>query len=59
MLRVDRIGKELGIDPAVILETSHGRRSIDTLALYDQGKANWDCQYKRCLLICTPRIAKL
>ncbi|KAI4238699.1 MAG: hypothetical protein LQ349_000916 [Xanthoria aureola] len=37
-----KIGKELGVDPAVILETSHGRRSIDTLALYDQGKANWD-----------------
>ncbi|KAI4265755.1 MAG: hypothetical protein L6R38_009196 [Xanthoria sp. 2 TBL-2021] len=37
-----KIGKELGVDPSVILETSHGRRSIDTLALYDQGKANWD-----------------
>ncbi|KAL8672895.1 MAG: hypothetical protein Q9168_002649 [Polycauliona sp. 1 TL-2023] len=37
-----KIGKELGVDPAVIMETSHGRRSIETLALYDQSKANWD-----------------
>ncbi|KAI4277139.1 MAG: hypothetical protein LQ337_002012 [Flavoplaca oasis] len=35
-----KIGKELGVDPSVILQTSHGRRSIDTLALYDQSKAN-------------------
>ncbi|KAL9600119.1 MAG: hypothetical protein Q9219_003375 [cf. Caloplaca sp. 3 TL-2023] len=38
----DMDGKELGVDPAVILLTSHGRRSIETLALYDQSKANWD-----------------
>ncbi|KAL8814165.1 MAG: hypothetical protein Q9223_006592 [Gallowayella weberi] len=37
-----KIGKELGVDPSVILETSHGRRSIETLALYDQSKADWD-----------------
>ncbi|KAL8854593.1 MAG: hypothetical protein Q9221_000628 [Calogaya cf. arnoldii] len=37
-----KIGKELGIDPSVILETSHGRRSTDTLAIYDQSKANWE-----------------
>ncbi|KAI4140940.1 MAG: hypothetical protein L6R39_005588 [Caloplaca ligustica] len=37
-----KIGKELGVDPSVILHTSHGRRSIDTLALYDKSKANWD-----------------
>lgn len=47
MLTIDRIGKELGVDPSVILQTSHGRRSIDTLALYDQSKANLNCQYKR------------
>ncbi|KKA24014.1 2-deoxyglucose-6-phosphate phosphatase [Rasamsonia emersonii CBS 393.64] len=29
-------------DPKVILATSHGRRSIDTLKLYDPSKANWD-----------------
>ncbi|KAI4127799.1 MAG: hypothetical protein LQ338_003028 [Usnochroma carphineum] len=37
-----KIGKELGVDPSVILHTSHGRRSIDILALYDKDKANWD-----------------
>ncbi|KAL8703383.1 MAG: hypothetical protein Q9201_003439 [Fulgogasparrea decipioides] len=37
-----KIGKELGVDPSAILLTSHGRRSIETLALYDQNKANWD-----------------
>ncbi|KAL8933520.1 MAG: hypothetical protein Q9211_005739 [Gyalolechia sp. 1 TL-2023] len=37
-----KIGKELGVDPSVILLTSHGRRSIEILALYDQSKANWD-----------------
>ncbi|KAL8870831.1 MAG: hypothetical protein Q9174_003214 [Haloplaca sp. 1 TL-2023] len=37
-----KIGKELGVDPSVILLTSHGRRSIETLALYDPSKANWD-----------------
>ena len=40
-----RLGKELGVDPNVILQTSHGRRSIDTLAVYDQNKANWECPY--------------
>lgn len=41
-----KIGKELGVDPAVILQTSHGRRSIDTFQLYDPSKANWEyvCQ---------------
>lgn len=38
-----RIGKELGVDPEVILKTSHGRRSIDTLREYDPSKANWEC----------------
>ncbi|KAL8739045.1 MAG: hypothetical protein Q9181_000227 [Wetmoreana brouardii] len=42
-----KIGKELGVDPSVILLTSHGRRSIETLALYDQSKANWD--YVSCI----------
>ncbi|KAL4796362.1 HAD-like domain-containing protein [Aspergillus venezuelensis] len=37
-----KIGEELGVDPKVILATSHGRRSIDTLQLYDPSKANWD-----------------
>lgn len=42
-LIIDRLGKELGVDPNVILATSHGRRSIDTLRMYDPNKANWDC----------------
>ena len=38
-----RIGKDLGVDPNVVLQSSHGRRSIDTLKLYDPSKANWEC----------------
>ncbi|KAL4879565.1 HAD-like domain-containing protein [Aspergillus karnatakaensis] len=37
-----KIGAELGVDPNTILATSHGRRSIDTLQLYDPAKANWE-----------------
>ncbi|MCJ1359741.1 MAG: hypothetical protein MMC33_009743 [Icmadophila ericetorum] len=37
-----KLGKEMGVDPNVILATSHGRRSIDTLKLYDPTKANWE-----------------
>ncbi|KAI9804344.1 MAG: hypothetical protein M1833_007151 [Piccolia ochrophora] len=36
-----KIGAELGVDPNTIMATSHGRRSIDTLRLYDPSKANW------------------
>lgn len=36
------IGNELGVDPNVILETSHGRRSIDVLKLLSPEKANWE-----------------
>jgi len=55
-LIASRLGKELGVDPNVILETSHGRRSIDTLQLYDPSKANWECSSRaphanlRCIL---------
>ena len=38
-----RLGKELGVDPLVVLQSSHGRRTIDTLQLYDPAKANWEC----------------
>ncbi|KAF6233945.1 hypothetical protein HO173_007775 [Letharia columbiana] len=37
-----RIGAELGVDPDVILRNSRGRRSIDTLRLYDPSKATWE-----------------
>lgn len=38
------MGKDLGLDPAAILQSSHGRRSIDTFQLYDPSKANWECE---------------
>lgn len=37
-----KIGKEIGVDPDVILATSHGRRSIDTLSMYAPKLANWE-----------------
>ncbi|KAF2266873.1 2-deoxyglucose-6-phosphate phosphatase 2 [Lojkania enalia] len=37
-----RIGREIGVDPEVILATSHGRRSIDVLQIYEPKLANWD-----------------
>ncbi|BDD54758.1 hypothetical protein MPDQ_005182 [Monascus purpureus] len=37
-----KIGQELGVDPNTILATSHGRRSIDVLKIYDPNKANWE-----------------
>ena len=39
-----RLGKELNFDADVLLATSHGRRSIDTLKLLAPEKANWDCR---------------
>lgn len=39
------IGAELGVDHETILKDSRGRRSIDTLRLYDPSKANWECRY--------------
>lgn len=36
------VSADLGVDPNVILATSHGRRSIDVLNLYDPSKANWE-----------------
>jgi glycerol 3-phosphatase-1 len=39
---VIRIGREIGVDPDVILATSHGRRSIDVLQIYEPKLANWD-----------------
>lgn len=37
-----KIGREIGVDPEVILATSHGRRSIDVLKIYEPKLANWD-----------------
>ncbi|KEF62079.1 glycerol 3-phosphatase 1 [Exophiala aquamarina CBS 119918] len=38
----ERIGQTYGIDPKVILATSHGRRSIDVFQTIDPANANWD-----------------
>ena len=36
--------ESMGVDPNVILATSHGRRSIDTFKIHDPSKANWQCK---------------
>ena len=43
MQRIHRVGQELGVDPTEIMATSHGRRSIDTINLYDPTKATLEC----------------
>ncbi|KXJ88892.1 HAD-like domain-containing protein [Microdochium bolleyi] len=35
-------GREIGADPSTILQTAHGRRTIDTLAVFCPERANWD-----------------
>ncbi|KAI8936321.1 hypothetical protein NX059_006737 [Plenodomus lindquistii] len=37
-----KIGREISVDPDKILETSHGRRSIDVLQIYEPKLANWE-----------------
>ncbi|KAF2787851.1 HAD-like protein [Melanomma pulvis-pyrius CBS 109.77] len=37
-----KIANEIGVDPEVILATSHGRRSIDVLQIYEPKLANWE-----------------
>ena len=37
-----QMGKEIGVPGGTILETSHGRRSIDVLGILAPEKANWD-----------------
>ncbi|KAI1214144.1 HAD-like protein [Annulohypoxylon truncatum] len=48
------IGKEIGVDPEVILQTSHGRRSIDMLKILSPEKANWE--YVRHMEALLPRL---
>lgn len=36
------LGAEIGVDGDYILQTSHGRRSVDVLALHAPHLANWD-----------------
>lgn len=37
-----RFGQEHGLDPLLILATSHGRRSIDVMKIYTPEKATWE-----------------
>lgn len=43
----------LGVDPEVILATSHGRRSVDTLKLYDPSLATPECMSASSLIRCS------
>ena len=43
-MHVTRVGEEIGVSPEVILQTSHGRRSIDVLQILCAEKANWECK---------------
>ncbi len=36
------LGKQIGVDGDYILETSHGRRSVDVLAIHAPHLANWE-----------------
>ncbi|KAJ2891757.1 hypothetical protein MKZ38_000003 [Zalerion maritima] len=36
------VGNEIGVDPELILQTSHGRRSMDILRILCPKKANWE-----------------
>ncbi|KAI6785576.1 2-deoxyglucose-6-phosphate phosphatase [Emericellopsis cladophorae] len=38
----ENLGGDIGVDPATILATSHGRRSIDVLKILAPEKANWE-----------------
>ncbi|KAE8842602.1 hypothetical protein HRS9139_01899 [Pyrenophora teres f. teres] len=51
-----KIGKEIGVDPDVILATSHGRRSIDVLQIYEPKLANWECGHLPCRRPNTERV---
>lgn len=37
-----KIANEIGVDPEVVLQTSHGRRSIDVLEILEPKLANWE-----------------
>ena len=43
-LTVCRVGAEIGVDPEIVLQTSHGRRTVDTLKVLCPEKANLECQ---------------
>jgi hypothetical protein len=39
----EAVGNEIGVSHEVILQTSHGRRSIDILKILCPEKATWEC----------------
>ena len=43
-LTVCRVGAEIGVDPKIVLHTSHGRRTVDTLKALCPEEANLGCQ---------------
>lgn len=52
----DSVGEELGVDPLVILQTSHGRRSMDVLKVVKPSHANWQCTFSQVLFILLGRV---
>lgn len=51
-----RLAGEIGIDYETMINTAHGRRSIDTLKIVAPDRANWECT-KSCT--CTTHSAEL
>ena len=49
-LIICRIGAEIGVDPKIVLQTSHGRRTIDTLRALCPEKATLECESPQCLV---------
>ncbi|PHH82679.1 hypothetical protein CDD83_3193 [Cordyceps sp. RAO-2017] len=47
------VGEQIGVPAQTILETSHGRRSIDVFQAVAPDKATWECASPR------PRAARL
>jgi glycerol 3-phosphatase-1 len=49
---VIRIAEDIGADPKLILQTSHGRRTIDTLKIVCPEKATSECEYFAPCFVC-------
>ena len=50
MLTDCRVAAEIGVDPEIVLQTCHGRRTIDTLKALCPEKANLECESLHCLV---------
>lgn len=48
LTKAHSIGKEIGVSGQTILETSHGRRSIDVFKVVAPHKATWECRFLLC-----------